>query len=193
MGRGYTAPMRKAPRRITAAYLQRVTIHYLERYSSSRANLRRLLMRRVYRSAEHHGDAPEDGALLVDAELDRLQAIGLVNDGQYATDKARAMHRRGAGARKIRSALAVKGLPSDAVDRAIAALSEGGGDPELKAACTYARKRRVGPWRRAEADRDQRQKELAKLARAGFAFDLARRVVEAPTVEALTDPDTDCG
>ena len=174
--------MRRAPRRISAAYLQRVTTHYLERYVSSRGNLRRLLMQRVRRAAEHHGDDVADGERLVDEELDRLERIGLLDDSRYATDKARAMHRRGAGTRKIRAALQTKGVSAETIDAALGALSDG--DPDLEAAWTFARKRRLGPWRRVPLDDDRRRKELARMGRAGFSFGLARRVIDAQPDEA---------
>jgi len=180
--------MPKTPRRITAAYLARVTGHYLERYSTSRANLERLLLRRVYRSAAFYEVDPEPWRALVTVELDRLERIGLVDDDAYARDKARALHRRGSGLRKIRFTLQQKGLRSNVIDDALARLSEGG-DPDWFAACTYARKRSLGPWRRAALDDDRRRKELGRLARAGFPFDIARRIVEAPSIEALGDAE----
>jgi len=180
--------MPKSPRRITAAYLARVTAHYLERYATSRENLRRLLLKRVHRSAVFHEADPEPWIALVDEELDRLERIGLVDDDLYARDKARALHRRGSGSRKIRFALQQKGLSSDVIDDALAELHDGEhGDPDFAAACTYARKRSLGPWRRAALDEDRRRKELGRLARAGFSFDLARRIVDAESVEGLTD------
>ncbi len=178
--------MPKSPRRISEAYLQRVTAHYLERYATSRENLRRLLMKRVLRSAAFHEVDPEPWVALVDAELDRLERIGLVNDLAYARDKARALHRRGSGTRRIRFVLQQKGLGSDAIDDALAELGEHR-DPDWQAACTYARKRSLGPWRRVPLDEDRRRKELGRLARAGFSFDVARRVVEAESPEALND------
>ncbi len=186
--------MPRAPRRITGPYLQRVTAHYLERYSSNRAHLARLLDRRVERSARHHAADPaeldalrEEGRALVREELDRLEQIGLIDDDRFAADRAAAMHRRGASARRIRAALAARGLPSEVVDAALDALADDEADPELRAAATYARKRGLGPWRRAPDTDERRRKELGRLARAGFPFALARRVVDAPSPEDLAD------
>lgn len=183
---------RKPPRRISASYLQAVTARYLERYATTRAHLRRLLMQRVQRARAHHGEAyvrgqvteADDGPLaagaaLVDAELTRLQELGWLDDRRFATDRARALHRRGTGIRAIRAALRNKGVPADIIDEVVAALSEGG-DPDWEAALTYARKRRLGPWRQVELDVDRRRKELGKLGRAGFSWDVARRVVDLP-------------
>ncbi|MHA1114431.1 MAG: regulatory protein RecX, partial [Alphaproteobacteria bacterium] len=61
---------------------------------------------------------------------------------------------------------------------------------DLAAAIAYARRRRLGPWRVAAARAERRERDLAALARAGFNYDLARRVVDAPdtaAAEALLD------
>ena len=50
-----------------------------------------------------------------------------------------------------------------------------------------ARRRRLGPFR-AEAERaDRRHRDLAAMARAGFALAVARKVIDAADVAALDD------
>jgi regulatory protein len=63
----------------------------------------------------------------------------------------------------------------------VAEVTKASADEELAAAFVLARKRRVGPYRRAAVDRAGRAKELPVLARAGFPFGVAKRVVDAPT------------
>ena len=55
-------PARKPPRRVTAQYLENAALHYLQRFASSSASLRRVLMRKVDRSAQAHGTDPAEGA-----------------------------------------------------------------------------------------------------------------------------------
>ena len=50
-------------------------------------------------------------------------------------------------------------------------------DGELAAAVATARRRRIGPFRRAPADAVAARKELAMLARAGFSQDVASRAL----------------
>ena len=169
---------RRAPRRITATYLERYTLHYLERYVTTGPHLRRLLRRRVARSSAHHEVDPAEGYRLVDALIVKLEEVGLINDRRYAEDRARALNRRGAGRRQIVQALAAKGLRGALVDAALAAAGIDD-DAELRAAATYARKRRIGPWRERPVDQAGRQKELAKLARRGFSYAVASRVIDA--------------
>jgi regulatory protein len=167
--------------------LQRITAHYLERYSSSVDNLRRLLLQRVHRAASFHGDDPAEGAKLVDEELARLVQLGLLNDAAYARGKARALIRKGNGPRLVRTKLAQKGLAASDIDAAIAEVqAELEVDPQRLAAAVYARKRHIGPWARPagapeehDAVRARRQRDLQRMARAGFGYDLARAIVEA--------------
>src|SRR5690349_25011624 len=78
----------RAPRKVDAAYLERAALHYLERFASSSANLRRLLLQKVRRSAAAHGTDPEEGRAAVEALILRFAAAGLLDDDAYA--KARA-------------------------------------------------------------------------------------------------------
>ncbi len=59
-------------------------------------------------------------------------------------------------------------------------------NPDLAAAFTLARRRRLGPFRLA-AREENRQRDMAVLGRAGFSFEIARKIVEADDVAALED------
>ena len=50
-----------------------------------------------------------------------------------------------------------------------------------------ARRRRLGPFRLPEQRADRRTKDLAAMARAGFAFDVARKVIDATDPDALDE------
>jgi len=171
---------RRRPVKISARYLQWVTSRYLDRYATSEENLRRLLLRRVFRSARHHEVDPDPWKELVEEELQRLVRVGHLDDGRYAFEKARSLHRRGGSARSIRSKLHAKGVPSEVISAAMTRLRAQAEDLELEAALTFARKRRLGPWSTREpGDWAQRRKDLAKFARAGFSFDIAAKVLDA--------------
>ena len=76
------------------------------------------------------------------------------------------------------------------VDDALQALAESVGDVELAAACTWARKRRLGPWSREPVtDPDLRRKQLARFGRAGFNYGTAKRVLEASDPDELESVD----
>jgi len=176
---------RRGPKKATAKYLENAALYYLQRFSSSAANLRRVMMRKVDRSAHYHGTDKDEGAALVDVMIERYLASGLLDDATYAAGRARSLHRRGNSARSIRSTLLSKGVGQNFIDDALAGLAENGGDPELSAAARLARRRRLGPYRTDEDREQRREKDLAALARAGFSYDTARQVIEAESVDEL--------
>ena len=61
---------------------------------------------------------------------------------------------------------------------------EGEVDPTLHAAARAAKKARIGPWGPDDVDYPTRQKQLAKLARRGFSYQVAQRVLRADLEEA---------
>ena len=169
---------------LTADRLERAALHYLERFSASAASLRRVLARRVERSAREHGTDPAEGAGWIEALIGRYRESGLLNDAVYAEAKANSLRRRGASARSIREKLAAKGVESEI---AVAALSradqdgghgDGGDSADEDAARALARRRRLGPFRPAAARAEHRARDLAALGRAGFSYETARRVVD---------------
>lgn len=176
---------RGLPRRITPQYLENAALHYLERFASSAANLRRVLMRKVARAAEAHGDDPADGAALVEALVARYVARGLLDDRAYAESKAASLQRRGTSRHGIRGRLAQKGVDRDLIDATLERMAEEAGTSDLAAACALARRRRLGPYRPAEERAARRAKDLATLARAGFGSAVSARVLAAESPEAL--------
>ena len=176
---------RRGPKPVTPAHLENVALYYLERFASSSANLRRVLMRKVARSARAHGSDPADGAGLVEAIIARYLQSGLLDDAAYAAQKAASLRRRGTSRYGIRGKLAVKGVGGELIDAALERLDDEQASGDLLAACALARRRRLGPYRPQEEQAPHRRKDLAALARAGFSLDVARRVLAAADVDTL--------
>ncbi|MAO92128.1 MAG: regulator [Rhodospirillaceae bacterium] len=175
------------PKPVTPERLGKIALHYLERYASSAENLRRVLMRRVLRSAQLHGTDSQALADSVDDLIQRYQSSGLLDDTAYALGRSASLHRQGKSTRAIQQTLSVKGVDGDTVGVALEALREEvGPDLDLRAAVQYARRRRLGPWRR-DGREEAREKDLAALGRQGFGYDIARHVIGAETPQQLED------
>ena len=164
-------------REIKPELLERWALGYLGRYASSAENLRRVLIRRARR---YSPEAALQAQAHIDAIVMRYRESGLLDDAAYAAARVETLHRRGDSLRAIRVRLAAKGVPAAIAADAVSGLRDRAPDPDLAAACAFARRRRLGPFRRGAADR---QRELAVFARAGFS----RRIAEA--VLACADPE----
>jgi regulatory protein len=128
------------------------------------------------------GFPPEEIA----GELDRLEAVGLLDDARFATEFARAAaSNRGLGRRALASALLGKGVDRDVVEAAVAEVAGDDEDEESRAlelAQSRARRLRGNEPARAFA------RLSSALARRGYPPELARRAarqaLEIDAVEA---------
>lgn len=177
--------MRRPPKPVTRERLENAALAYLDRFASSSGHLKRLLMRRVRRSAEVDGGDTRQGEELVEELVARYLRAGLLDDRAYATQQAEGLRRRGGSRHAIRGKLAQKGITGALIDATLRALDRAPGESELAAACALVRRRRLGPCRAAPGRALHARKDLAVLARAGFPLALARRVLAAPDAEAL--------
>ena len=60
-------------------------------------------------------------------------------------------------------------------------------EPDLIAALIFARRWRLGPYRAQSTRADRRTRDLAALGRQGFAYDVARRIIDAEDAATLED------
>ena len=121
----------------------------------------------------------------IESLINKFQALGYLNDRTYAENRARALLARGSSTRAVAMKLREKGVGDDDIKAAFASAREDVHDLDLAAAAALARRRRLGPYRRDVARVECRDRDLAALARAGFSYDIARRIIEAETVEFL--------
>jgi regulatory protein len=168
---------RRQPLKATPEGLERSALYYLERYDASSGHLRRLLARKIQLSARIHGTDPEAGRAAVERLIARLTGAGLLDDARYAQARVRSLLTRGTSDAMIRAKLRAKSVPAGLVDAALAEVA--GADPghELAAALRYARRRRLGPFRLKERA-ERRERDLAALARQGFGYETACRIID---------------
>lgn len=175
------------PRSATAKALRNDAYSYLQRYPTSKENLRRVLRQRLDRAVYAYG--PEQNASPDDIEtiLNECEATGLIDDARYAAHMAESWLVRGESVRAIQARLSRKGVASIVIDEALTTLKQTHPDADMQAAVALVRRRRLGPLRPTERREDSIKKDLGVLARAGFTYHLARRVLEAEDDAALFD------
>ena len=188
---------------LTAERIRNIAEFYVGQRESSaqmlRAVLERRLLRRLRALDPEAADEERMAALpLIEAEVERLTAAGVVDDARYAEMKARTGLARGRGTRRILRDLGQKGVTGTTAQEALlgaareltdevsgtAEATEVLGAAELEAAEVFARKKRFGPYRTeplpeawAEKSRVWRR-EAGAMARAGFGVDTIRKVLD---------------
>ncbi|MGH6891628.1 MAG: RecX family transcriptional regulator [Dongiaceae bacterium] len=165
---------------MTPADLKGAALDYLDRYAATRARLRQVMLRKIRASVRAHGDGLAPMLAALEEAIQWLEGRGFISDQAYADAKARALAARGTSRAHILAKLASKGVAAEAARAAVDHLSAEHHEPELEAARRYARRRRLGPYRgEGNARAECRDKDLAAMARAGFAGRIARQVIDA--------------
>ena len=174
-----TRRRKKGPPKPTQRYVNWAIMAYLNRYSGPRSHVRRMLWRKLERClSEHGGDRGEDHEWIEQALAQAKQA-GLINDLKYVQTKVRGYLRRGHSIRSITHKLRAKGISSDMVHQVVQVLEEEHGDPQWIAMAAYVRRVRMGPFRTKEGDpRELHRKDMARLGRSGYSFDMAQRTLQ---------------
>lgn len=175
---------RIAPK-ISEQYLQNAALFYLQRFSSSCENLRRVLMRKAWRSARVHETDMDLCAAWIDGIIVRYREAGMLDDVAYAEAKTQTLRERGNSSQTIRAKLMAKGIPAHGAEDAISVVADRDGAGEMAAAIQFARRRRIGPFGDPKMRSARRGKGLAALARAGFSYELALKIVDAEADEVL--------
>ena len=165
-------------RRLTPADLKGAALDYLDRFAASKARLRQVMARKIRNSARAHGDDPAPLLAALDETIQWLEGRGFISDQAFAEARARTLAARGTSRAHIIANLAAKGVGADAARAAVDQLAHEDEEPELDAAWRYARRRRLGPYR-GEARAACRDKDIAAMARAGFAGRIARQVIDS--------------
>jgi regulatory protein len=158
--------------------LERAALRHLNRFETSAANLKTILMRAAGDSLDR-----DVASRTIDELITRYEGSGLVDDRRFAANLAGSLRRRGASRRAIEHKLHARRLKPSAITAALESMDQDSGpNGDLEAARAYARRRRLGPHR-PEAEREAHQhRDFAAMARAGFSFETARIALQADAV-----------
>lgn len=150
--------------------VERLALAYVARYATSRKGLGRYLHRKVAEHGFAGGEAPD-----IDALVERIVALGYVNDQALAEARGRSLARRGYGKGRLKQDLAALGITAeDGVEAHLAA-----DESAWSTALRFAERRRIGPFAKMEADEAGRRRAFAAMIRAGHSSEHARKIISA--------------
>lgn len=149
-------------RKVTLQRLRNIALFYLERYDASTTKLRDVLNRRLIKAAREQQIPPEANEW-IEKIIDEMRQLGYVNNQRFAENTVRRLTESGKSRSFIRTKLKLAGIDEEEIRQALS------GTDELASARLMVRKKHLG------ADY---QKDLARLARAGFSYETARQALE---------------
>ena len=150
--------------------LLKYAIDYLSKYDSSKKNLENTLKRKIFRS---NISGFEKGKLInvIENILYKLEKNNLVDDKRYSMSKVSSLSRAGKSRNFIFNYLIKKGINKLEIQNNLKLFEDNNNDWEIRSAELFARKKRL------KESNDSYEKKLAKMARAGFSYDICKKIL----------------
>ena len=162
--------------------IRKLAYAYLEKYSSSKQQLRTYLLKK-FLNKNQKISSKNELLSLIDVVISSLIDQKLISDKHYSDSKSKVFLRRGYSLNKIRYSLIKKGIDEKYVKASISKIKENEADPDFFSALKICKKRKIGPDR-PESNRNLfYKKDISILARSGFSYETSKRVLEIPKDE----------
>ena len=152
--------------------LKKYAITYLSKYNTSKKNLDRILHNKVRRMNLNKKDKYDlyssVAAILTDLEIDKL-----IDDKNFAQSKIHSLSLQGKSKISIISYLVQKGIEKNLIEETFKNLELKNPNWESESAKIFARKKRLGV-----KHSNNLEKDLAKMARAGFNYKIIKEILK---------------
>ena len=151
--------------------LVKYAINYLSKYSSSKTNLERILKNKIRRTDV---DKKEKFTLYqsIPEVIKKLEKNNFINDYNYATSKVNIFISNGKSKTFIKNYLFKKEIDENLSSDIFTELDEEDSNWEIKSARIFARKKNF------QKNNKSNEKNLSKMARAGFSYEIAKKIIE---------------
>ena len=152
--------------------LKKHAFSYLSKYNTSKKNLYRILHNKVRRMNLNKKDKyalySSIASILTDLEINKL-----IDDKNFAQSKINSLSLQGKSKISIISYLMQKGIEKNLIKESFENLELKNPNWETESAKIFARKKRLGI-----KYSNNFEKDLAKMARAGFKYNICKKILE---------------
>ena len=152
--------------------LKKYAFSYLSKYNSSKKNLDRILHNKIRRMNLEKKDKftlySSIASILTDLEVNKL-----IDDKNFTQSKIHSLSLQGKAKISIISYLVQKGIERKLIEKTLENFELENQNWETKSAKIFARKKRLGM-----KYSNNFEKDLAKMARAGFDYKIIKEILE---------------
>ena len=151
--------------------LLKYAIYYLSKYSSSKKNLEYILKKKIRRISDEKKirfQLYKEIKIIID----KLEQLNLINDTIYAESKIHTLLNQVKSKNYIKQYLIRKGVSNEVTNEQISLFYEKNQNLEKENALKFAKKRNL------INDKKDYEKKLAKMARAGFSYEISKEILK---------------
>lgn len=174
-----TPNLPKQPKKLSERYLRNAGEYYLNRFPASSNHFLTVMTRKIDRSCHAHPDQNRQEWIdhVKTTLIPYFCDLGFINDELYAKALFNSLKNKGLSSYVIKNKMKIKGVDRDMVHTLCS--DDESGVKDKDAVHIFARKKKIGKYNPSpKLDENEKRKDLGKLARAGFSYELAISVLE---------------
>ncbi len=150
--------------------LLKYAIDYLSKYDSSKRNLINVLKRKIFRLKITNFEKSKL-INIIDSVIINLEKNKFIDDDRYSSIKILSLSKLGKSKNFIFNYLIKKGIDKTQIQKNLNLMENNNNDWELDSAKIFVKKKRL------LEKNEIYEKKLAKMARAGFSYDICKKIL----------------
>ena len=150
--------------------LLKYAVDYLSKYDSSKVNLVNVLKRKILRLKTTNYEKRKL-INIIESIIIKLEKNKFIDDDRYSSTKILSLSNSGKSKNFIFNYLIKKGVNKTQIQKNLNLMQQDNDNWELNSAKIFAKKKKL-------LEKDQSyEKNLAKMARAGFSYDICKKIL----------------
>ena len=150
--------------------LLKYAIDYLSKYDSSKRNLINVLKRKIFRLKITNFEKSKL-INIINSVIINLEKNKFIDDDRYSSIKILSLSKLGKSKNFISNYLIKKGIDKTQIQKNLNLMENNNSDWELDSAKIFVKKKRL------LEKNEIYEKKLAKMARAGFSYDICKKIL----------------
>ena len=150
--------------------LLKYAIDYLSKYDSSKRNIINVLKRKIFRLKITNFEKSKL-INIIDSVIINLEKNKFIDDDRYSSIKILSLSKLGKSKNFISNYLIKKGIDKTQIQKNLNLMENNNNDWELDSAKIFVKKKRL------LEKNEIYEKKLAKMARAGFSYDICKKIL----------------
>ena len=150
--------------------LLKYAVDYLSKYDSSKNNLANVLKRKVLRLNTTNYEKRKL-INIIESIIKKLEKNKFIDDDRYSSTKILSLSNSGRSKNFIFNYLIKKGVNKSQIQNNLNLMNQDNNNWELDSAKIFAKKKKI------LQKNESYEKKLAKMARAGFSYDICKKIL----------------
>ena len=154
--------------------LKKYAFTYLSKYDSTKKNLERILKIKVMKMKNLKKNEEKYLYKNIMQIIENLELNKIINDENFTNTKIRSLFHQGKSEFFIKNTLLKKGVDKKLINVLLEDFENNNPNWKIDSAIKFAIKKRLGKYGKIK----NKEKDLAKMARAGFNYNIALKALE---------------